>query len=71
MIPICLVLSAAYGPRTMLASLCGSLYMLHYLFWCDESTTSSENLEAHRASLFASVGIVVARLMELEPEKER
>jgi len=30
MIPICLVLSAAYGPRTMLASLCGSLYMLVY-----------------------------------------
>ena len=30
MIPICLLLSAAYGPRTMLASLCGSLYMLVY-----------------------------------------
>jgi hypothetical protein len=30
MIPICLVLSAAYGPRTTLASLCGSLYMLVY-----------------------------------------
>jgi 4-hydroxybenzoate polyprenyltransferase len=30
MIPICFVLSAAYGPRTVLASLCGSLYMLVY-----------------------------------------
>jgi hypothetical protein len=30
MIPICLGLSAVYGPRTMLASLCGSLYMLVY-----------------------------------------
>ncbi|KAI0269615.1 hypothetical protein BGY98DRAFT_1013262 [Russula aff. rugulosa BPL654] len=30
MIPICLALSAVYGPRTMIASLCGSLYMLVY-----------------------------------------
>jgi hypothetical protein len=30
MIPICLGLSAVYGPRTMLASLCGSLYLLVY-----------------------------------------
>ncbi|KAF8486754.1 hypothetical protein F5888DRAFT_1624565, partial [Russula emetica] len=30
MIPICLVLSTAYGQRTMLTSLCGSLYMLVY-----------------------------------------
>ena len=29
-IPVCLLLSAAYGPRTMLASLGGSLYMLVY-----------------------------------------
>jgi len=29
-IPICLLLSAAYGPMTILASLCGSLYMLVY-----------------------------------------
>jgi 4-hydroxybenzoate polyprenyltransferase len=29
-IPVCLLLSAAYGPRTMLASLAGSLYMLAY-----------------------------------------
>ena len=29
-IPACLLLSAAYGPRTMLASFCGSLYMLAY-----------------------------------------
>ncbi|KAI0269613.1 hypothetical protein BGY98DRAFT_924086 [Russula aff. rugulosa BPL654] len=30
MIPICLALSAVYGPRTMIASLCGSLYMVVY-----------------------------------------
>jgi UbiA prenyltransferase family len=29
-IPLCLLLSAAYGPRTMLASFLGSLYMLAY-----------------------------------------
>jgi len=29
-IPLCLLLSSAYGPRTMLASLCGSLYILAY-----------------------------------------
>jgi 4-hydroxybenzoate polyprenyltransferase len=32
-IPMCLLLSAAYGPRTLLASLCGSLYMLAYNDW--------------------------------------
>lgn len=30
MIPICLGLSAVYGPRTILTSLCGSLYILVY-----------------------------------------
>jgi len=30
MIPLCLLLSSAFGPRTVLASLCGSLYMLAY-----------------------------------------
>jgi 4-hydroxybenzoate polyprenyltransferase len=29
-VPLCLLLSAAYGPRTTLASLLGSLYMLAY-----------------------------------------
>jgi len=29
-VPVCLLLSAAYGPRTLLASLGGSLYMLAY-----------------------------------------
>ena len=29
-IPVCFLLSAAYGPRTLLASLCGSLYILAY-----------------------------------------
>ena len=30
MVPVCLLLSAAYGPRTLLASLGGSLYILTY-----------------------------------------
>jgi len=30
MIPLCFLLSAAYGPRTMLASFLGALYMLAY-----------------------------------------
>lgn len=30
MVPVCLLLSAAYGPRTMLASLGGSLCLLAY-----------------------------------------
>lgn len=30
MIPLCLLLSAAYGPRTMLASFAASLFMLAY-----------------------------------------
>ena len=29
-VPVCLLLSAIYGPRTMLASFGGSLYMLAY-----------------------------------------
>ena len=33
-IPVCLLLSAAYGPRTVLASLGGSLYILAYNDGC-------------------------------------
>jgi hypothetical protein len=69
MIPIWLVLSAAYGPRTILASL--------YYCTCSTissaatNTTSSEKHTAHPYSPTPSADIVVARLMELEPEKDR
>jgi hypothetical protein len=44
--------------------------MLHYLFWCDKYYCSEKHT-VRPNSPTPSMGIVVARLVELELEKDR